>query len=205
MDTVEPLTQFIFVDPVTPGDRLISAVADASASAYMTLGMTGLHTWEEWMSNDYRKSVRAIKKPSDFDFDVIVSLVRDDTGKPIAGATIPMRKSELPSRLRRAQVSGWDSKVLSWEGPVEGESYDGLLLLNDDLEMSTGKMAAQAAHAVMHFVALQHRMPSLRKNIQRVPYELLDEKGKYAVQDNGLTEVEPGSFTAEYRDLSGWR
>lgn len=185
-----PLTQFIFVDPHQ--DRLTLIHDAASASALSLAHDSDL--WDEWVSTDYRKSVRALKRARDVEADCIVETVKRDT-MVSAAATVPMTKELLPSPLRRTQVSGWDSKVIVQDS-AEPSNEENVLLINDSLGMSVGKMAAQAAHALMMVTLDRGVVPSF--SVALADEEMLRDVKGYLMKDNGLTEIPAGSLTAAF-------
>lgn len=190
-ENLSPLTQFIFVNPHQERHALIQEAARASALVMTHLVVEGL---EEWLETGYRKSVRAIKRPQDFDLPDIAEKISVAPFTSVsAGATLPMRKEELPSTLRRAQVTGWEHKVLDQE-PEPRDLGKHLLLLNESLGMSCGKAAAQAAHALMMFALAHQTVPYL--DVVFAPEEVLLDTDGYKVVDNGLTEIPAGSLTA---------
>lgn len=189
-----PLTQFIFVNP---HQSRLGVIHDAALASMQALTVPS-ENWDEWLATDYRKSVRALKRSQDADADPIVSIVCH-SGTLSAAATLPTRKEALTPALKRTQVTGWDHKVdhLTSESPLSAVSGASTLLINDSLGMSTGKMAAQAAHAVMLFFIAERVVPTF--SIILTSEEILKEADGYTVTDNGLTEIPAGSLTAVFK------
>ena len=101
--------------------------------------------------------------------------------------------------------------------PARVESdYKQVIIIRTDLEMSTGKLAAQACHASLGSSDLvRDKYPKIWRSWQRgggrkivvgveSKEELVDASKragrlgipKYLVKDRGLTEIPPGSITA---------
>nr|WP_269211978.1 peptidyl-tRNA hydrolase [Zhihengliuella flava] len=164
--------------------------------------------------------------------------VEGECGKGRAVAFAPLPQGTAPKKLAKLQVSGTAlprtpaerAEWLAARGPGEAEleaaeaqpdaqrgDADGevpgdavVLIVNDDLGMSTGKAAAQSAHAL--FAWLLRAIP---KDIERVDAWLAAEQPTYVrfaaadeftrlsrqatgplIRDAGRTEITPGSTTA---------
>lgn len=181
----EALVQPIFIDPTFPLDAILRNVMCASAKAVLE----DTPVIEKWLADDYRKTVRSAK-PS-----MLTRLKMEETGwqeHGIALAFNPCRYDEFSKLMRRGQVSGWEHKVLPMDVPAPYNAPSGILYAPKRLSMSTGKLAAQAAHAAV-FMARDHGLESLFR-INFVYSDDLPETG-YAIRDNGHTEVESGTHT----------
>lgn len=120
---------------------------------------------------------------------------------------IPMRISEQPKELKKLQVTGLNSSDTS---SMEYKPTEGHLLVkvNQNLEMSTGKVIAQVGHAIQLFL-MYGAKPEVEAwsesglHLKVVRFEKLDEMttNGIVVHDAGFTEVPSGSLTAtaEYR------
>lgn len=180
--------QPIFVVPDHPQDRVICAAAKASVLALAEIPSP---FWALWLQGPFTKTVRRIK--SQERLETLKEQYSDSTYlEDIALASVPMPYAEFPKPFQRAQVTGWDNQVLP---PSTAQSGQATIYLNETLEMTTGKMAAQAAHALMKLYLAEKCVPSVK--ICMVPQERLESMDtRYAIKDNGLTEIAPGSLTA---------
>lgn len=122
-------------------------------------------------------------------------------------AFAPMRLSEQPKELKKLQVTGLNSNDSS---SMEYKSSEAHLLVtvNENLEMSTGKVVAQVGHAIQLFLMYGNKAEVKAWTegglyLKVVRSEKLDETttNGIVVHDAGFTEVPSGSLTAtaEYR------
>lgn len=118
-----------------------------------------------------------------------------DTPVPVK-AFLPMPIDQLPTRLRRCQVSGL--RVADAE-PSPAASDGWLIHLNDEVPMSPGKAAAAAGHVVQYALA-KATAPVDRDAWAEWPLSLstagIPAASYVHVADYGLTEVDPGTVTA---------
>lgn len=182
----------------------IKTVAIASALTLATIDPS--EKLEKWLDTDYRKTVRKISKNSQL--DEIKELpyatnFRKDSGNVYAFDL--MTYDEMPKELRKLQVSGLDykDKKLPKKSKVN-KDFIPVIILNTDIEATTGKMAAQAAHALCKWV-LETDPAIVSKWITRPDCELIgvsfkelkpNKRDHILVKDNGLTEIKKGSITA---------
>lgn len=181
----ETLVQPIFVDPTCPLDALLRNVMYVSAEAVIE----DTRVVRAWLTSDYRKTVRSAK-PS-----MMERLKAEDASTheyKSALAYEPRHYDEFTKLMRRGQVSGWDQKVLPLEDPSPYDSPSAVLHISEQVIMSPGKLAAQAAHAGV-FMARDYGIDSLLR-INLVYSTILPEEG-YVIRDNGHTEVEPDTHT----------
>lgn len=205
-----------FVQPIAvlkTGTHLDTITAAAIAST--NLLEVRDHTWDKWLDGRFTKSVR---RASAGDLGRLLRWA-DDEGIPHrhisrggsrAVALPPMPYDKYPKVLSKMQVSGTDfERADPEEGP---EPSDVSVLVLDTL--TTGKAAAQAAHALMTAgVALIQENDSgffsdlrtgweraLNPVVQLVSADSLDkfshEPSWKVITDSGLTEIEPGTVTA---------
>ena len=194
------MTSHVQAIAVVPGthENTIAAAAIASALAY--LSGEG-DAWQEWMTGGFTKSVRRIRRPIEE-----TKVVRDSgmirsfrVGDATAYAYAPMPYENFPPHLRGMQVSGLDRTRTGAD--TAGEKHP-LIILNHQLEMTTGKAAAQAAHALVLWADALPASdadawaadPGVR--IGAGALDLLPEAGSITIRDHGLTEIDPGSHTA---------
>lgn len=197
---------------VAPGTHFQTVAAVSIASAVSATHAPAGHTsWSAWMGQAFTKTVRRAKRPIEIETlenDPLVAH-RHQLGSARAFAYAPMAYDDFPSHLRKLQVANLDvdrsldPHLDHWESPTDSARgpLDPLVVINRDVPMSTGKTAAQVAHAL---VAWSHRLPrdsqlewaqnpSLRllvADLDRIP-----EAGSITIRDNGLTEVVPGTAT----------
>jgi peptidyl-tRNA hydrolase len=202
---IQPI--MLLVDKSDPADEAdaIRAVALASVRIYAVdraYGNAHLPMWTEWLAGPFAKSVRRAD-PSTFR-KALDQLDPNDcvhvtVGTAQAVAYRPVRATEMPKPLKRLQVSGTELTRDAKEAPVNAGPT---IVLNDSLGMSTGKAAAQAAHAL--FLWFLHQNPDTVRgdaNIRFLPEAeftaLIASSGsQHVIEDAGRTEIEPGSVTA---------
>jgi len=189
----------LLVDRESPADDRdgIAAAANAAAAAFDASREDPV--WQAWFDEAMAKSVRRAdvktfrKLQSQFAGTVTTSV-----GFGEALAFPPMPNDALPKQLSRLQVSGTTLPRLDAVPATEGGTVE--VLLNADLDMSTGKAAAQAAHAFVLWTAAQNferRSPHVRF----VPAATLasaaaSRDDAVVIEDAGRTEIAPGSLTA---------
>ncbi|MFS0884977.1 hypothetical protein [Aeromicrobium sp. 179-A 4D2 NHS] len=205
MDAVNELVQPIFVQ--RGADHEETVYAAMCASFRLVKGNRDHPAVVEWMSGRFTKTVRRLKHR---DMDVLAkrakTVNRPDGDSPSftvidfryedarAVAMLPTTYDEFDPIMKRGQVSGTDFERT---GTIDGDRYKWVTVFVLD-SLTTGKAAAQAAHAI---VALVDRLPrhSL-PNLHFVDAQTLAEKagldGAVAINDAGLTEVEPGTLCA---------
>lgn len=183
----------------------IAAVAVAALEGYRA-SSADHEIWDRWMNEgDCGKTVR---RANEKDFakvsqrpDVIAT---SEVGDAKVLAFVPVAYTEMDSVIRRLQVGNTD-----FEREEMTEIADApTIVLNLDLGMSTGKSAAQAAHALLAWWDLasqESRDEWVEKgnkvNIAEVPGPQFTRMSSlvvpYAViHDAGHTEIESGSATA---------
>ena len=143
-DTVQPIV--LLVDKEDPAAHLdaVAAAAAASVSAYARRSDDA--AWENWVYGRFTKTVRRAGPKS---FAKLAGHAPSGTvavGRARAIAFEPVSYEEMPRKIRALQVSGTqlpdgDAVPASPGAPV--------IIINADLEMSTGKAGAQAAHALL--------------------------------------------------------
>lgn len=155
----------------------------------------------QWMNGRIRKLMKRVK-PNQWE-TVLNSKVYHTVG--VSGAAEvavfrPVRISEQPDVLRKAQMSGLEVKDVS---PFTVEDVPLLTVHADDnLHMSTGKLVAQVGHAVQLFLMYGNEYkiePWLESgaliSVQRTDTLPLLDTVDVIVRDAGFTEVPSGSVT----------
>lgn len=193
----------------------IEAVAAASLSAYLRPAGAGgaADGWTTWLDVAPAKSVRRVKAGAHLDQlrawaeeNGVGHAVRTlDVGEVVA--LEPMRYADFPRRAAGAQVNWLDypreADRIGAGGPVEVAVMS---------EISTGKAAAQAAHALWHWALARlagsdglaelqaWERAGMPMRIRLVPADDLPAWANLvqaaAVHDAGRTEVAPGTLTA---------
>lgn len=205
---VQPIV--LLIDKTDPADAVdaIRAVALASVGRYARDLAAGPlpDEWAAWLAGAFTKSVRRADAKS---FEKVLlsfpphAFELVTVGRAAAIAFRPMPADQLPKILSRLQVSGTQ---LDNAGSAPVAAGSPTVRLDADLGMSTGKAAAQAAHALFLW-ALQHddllavHRAGLDCAVRFLPrtefVDLLAVSGATAViTDAGRTEIEPGSVTA---------
>jgi peptidyl-tRNA hydrolase len=190
----------LLVDRDSPADDRdgIAAAATAAAAAYRASGDDPV--WDVWLGEAMAKSVRRADAKT---FRKVQEQVPGSTlvvvGDAAAVAFPPMPNDALPKVLSRLQVSGTtlprhDAAPASAAGSVD-------VLISEDLNMSTGKAAAQAAHAFLLWVGSALDDVTATPRVRFVAADDLvraaTTHGDAAViEDAGRTEIAPGSLTA---------
>ena len=195
----------------------VRCVAEASLRAYVSA--PDLPEWEQWLAGSFTKTVRRAR-PAEYEKARAAGpLAEVHRGEAAALAFAPAPTDKLPRPIARLQVSGTELPRQGWS-ENEGAACHTRIALNADLGMSTGKAAAQAAHA-MWAVWLQlgeldraawsneglaarfESVPEENLALGKVTGAVLDAfgaelgvKAYVAIHDNGRTEVDPGSLTA---------
>lgn len=207
-------------DPASEGQGL-AAVALASVNAFLASPTDP--AWSAWLSGPVGKSVRRADAKT---FAKIVDEFADDlggvegeAGRGLAIGFRPVPKGAVPKKVAKLQVSGTvlpreprePREPRTAEGGLGAEPADAVVLvLNDGLGMSTGKAAAQSAHAMFAWL-----LEAIRRDPQRVDAWLAADQpttvrfvssaefarlARHAsgprIQDAGRTEIAPGSATA---------
>lgn len=204
-DSVEELIQpiILLVDREEPASEQHGIAAAALASAKAYLQDPGNPDWQMWADGAFAKSVRRAdakmfaKVLADFPDHVLATV-----GEGRAVGLPPMPAANLPKLLAKLQVSGTQlPKGTSL--PAQPLS----IVMNASLEMSTGKAAAQAAHALLAWVleskpaAVQARAAGgFPVGVVELPAKEFRKGARQSagpvIQDAGRTEIEPGSTTA---------
>lgn len=200
-ELIQPI--ILLVDREEPAGEQHGIAAAALASVQAFLGDPENPDWREWASGHFGKTVRRADAKM---FAKVLAAFPDHVlataGEASAVGLPPMPAAELPKLLAKLQVSGTQ---LPPGEPLPPQSLS--IVLNASLEMSTGKAAAQAAHAL--FAWLLEAKPAVAEAwaADGFPLGILELPAKEfrkgarksagpVIQDAGRTEIEPGSTTA---------
>ena len=202
-DTVQPIV--LLVDKEDPAAHLdaVAAAAAASVSAYAR--RTGDEAWDNWVYGRFTKSVRRAGPKM---FEKMAASAPSGTvvvGRAKAVAFEPVSYEEMPRKLRALQVSG--TQLPDGE-PAPRAPGAPLIVVNADLEMSTGKAGAQAAHALMAwYLALSAEQRTAwydgggRAGVRLAEGAEFEALAKVPgagplIVDAGMTEIAPDTATA---------
>ncbi|WP_251153697.1 hypothetical protein [Cellulosimicrobium sp. Marseille-Q4280] len=210
-DWVQP----ILVDKNGTHEHTVAAAAHAAAQAYVEATPQTLPAFDAWLDGPFTKTVR--RAPAAWLDRARTEL--GGTGVAYGGSAAvalpPVRMSELPKIVAKAQVAGTDfERTRPALPPAPPVGLAEIAVLNT---LTTGKAAAQAAHALVAWV-LDDRRPEAGADrlvpshvslamladpaglrVRFVPaHELhsLEVPANVAIRDNGLTEVDPHTLTA---------
>ncbi|WIB65351.1 peptidyl-tRNA hydrolase [Curtobacterium sp. MCBD17_040] len=184
-------------DPCDDRDG-IAAVAAAAAAAFRAGAENPV--WQEWFGEAMAKSVRrADVKMFGRVREQFPDAAHVRVGAAEALAFPPIPNDALPKLLSRLQVSGTVLPRLDAAPASDGSSA--VVLLNADLDMSTGKAAAQAAHAFVLWVGETAGALPAVPSVQFASKATLEQavltfSDAALVVDAGRTEVAPDSLTA---------
>ncbi len=192
------LVQPILVPRKGSHEHIVAAAGTASLLAYLTDPVDP--RWSRWLHAAPAKSVRRVKGPSH------ITQVRQwaqEAGAAhayICGvlALVPFTYDDMPKRVRGSQVNGIDYPRVGSSGcEPSGAGIEVLTLAS----LSTGKAAAQVAHAVWGWHRTNPQWePDAGFHLSFVtPAELAEaaqSRASVPIYDAGFTEVDPGTLTA---------
>lgn len=152
MPSTAQLVQTIVVRPSTHFDT-ITAVAFASGLALARADLRA-DPWQSWLAGSFTKSVRRVKRAVDYERITLLELPSTEIaiGDAVALSFEPWEHDSSPREISRLQVSGLDliretSSGSQYSRPGATRALTPRVEVNADVTMSTGKTAAQVAHA----------------------------------------------------------
>lgn len=200
-ELIQPI--ILLVDREEPASEQHGIAAAALASVQAFLRDRENPDWHQWASAAFGKTVRRADAKM---FAKVLAAFPDHAlaavGEGRAVGLPPMPAAALPKLLAKLQVSGTQ---LPAGDPLPDAALT--IVLNGSLEMSTGKAAAQAAHALFAW-ALESKPAVVEAWVASgFPLGVLELPSKEfrkgarksagpVIQDAGRTEIEPGSTTA---------
>ncbi|WP_287930871.1 peptidyl-tRNA hydrolase [Arthrobacter sp.] len=199
-ELVQPIVLLVDRDEPAGRDEGIAVAALASVKAYRQ--DPGNPVWTLWAAGAFAKSVRRADAKM---FAKVLASFPDHALAAVGAARAvglpPMPAERLPKLLAKLQVSGTQLP----EGvPLAPQPLT--IVLNDSLGMSTGKAAAQAAHALFAWLldagpaADAWAAAGFPVGVARLSARDFRKGARKAtgpvIHDAGRTEIEPGSATA---------
>lgn len=173
-------------------DSLEDMVSRVAVTSLLSLADQDNTVVKKWFDTGQRKTVRRVKSPSKLD-----RAENLDHSLRIGGVCVARLQhyDEFDTALRSAQVSGWDGYEYTFADWHKNPTFD-TVLVNESVEMSPGKLAAQVAHALVS----QYMDTSIvlcRDETVAIEFVSQDqvEQCRWVIQDNGHTEVDPGTVT----------
>lgn len=190
------LVQPIAVSKTGTHEETVIAVGLASVMCWKH--SYGLSCWEEWFEGPFTKTVRRGTTKQVEDCQIFPGAYTYRVGTTTAVAVPPMDdEPSLPKPLNRMQVSGLDLVRHGWFSKPQDKQV--AFVINNSLKMTTGKTAAQLAHAMVGYSRLfgfdwmtnycVHDDPSL------FAYCEGSSESVVRINDAGRTEVKPHSLT----------
>ncbi len=200
-ELIQPI--ILLVDREEPAGEAHGIAAAALASVQAFLHDPENPDWRDWASAAFGKTVRRADAKM---FAKVLAAFPDHVlatvGEATAASLPPMPAAALPKLLAKLQVSG--TQLPDGE-PLPPAALT--IVLNASLKMSTGKAAAQAAHALFAW-ALESKRAVVEAwaadgfplDVQQIPAKEFRKGARKSagpvIQDAGRTEIEPGSSTA---------
>ena len=202
-DKVQPIV--LLVDKADPAAHRDAVAAAAIASVRAYAATEESEAWENWLYGRFTKTVRRAN-PTTFE-----RLAADAPSGPVAVgraqamAFEPVTYEQMPKSLAKLQVSGTQ---LPDDGPAPWPDAAPVIMLNADLDMSTGKASAQAAHALLSWYLelpfaeqLAWAEAGWPAGVRFTPGERFAELAESAwagplIVDAGMTEIAPDTATA---------
>lgn len=170
------------------------------AAAYASVSIHSYHPdnpiWQEWLAGRFTKSVRRANAASiNKILEVAYPYHRVYVDGSQAVAFPPMHEP-FPKLIAKCQVSGTEFPRQGFGTPPT-DGY--VIAINPDVEMSTGKTAAQVAHAnfAFHLRYPYIDQTSLKITDDRNVFDELTHMDVYSckIHDAGFTEIEPNTLT----------
>lgn len=209
-ETVQAMQIALNVPKVDPPER--TSLLEATARAVVAVCLDGRAVtdadWQAgltgWYDHLIRKIARRGRNKQWEDVQRLPGVTADVNGAQ-ARAFVPSPVSDVPRDLGKLQIKGTElEKDPRSSAPVDPTRA--LIALNADLEMSTGKAAAQVGHGSMLLAAAMSlaqvqvwAQTGFELQVRELPgeqfRELAAREGAVLVRDAGFTEVAPDSVT----------
>ena len=199
-------------DPPKRGD-VLTAAAQAVVAVCMDPRAGREGAWRDSLVGWYGRRIRKIaRRARGASWDHVQGLpgCTATHGTAQARAFIPSAVGDVPHEITKLQIKGTDLPHDGGEVPTAEQILTApvpTVMINDSLNMSVGKAAAQAGHASMLLAAameedwvlswVQAGFPLVVHELpEGIFNEVIADRGTIVVQDAGFTEVAPGSVTA---------
>lgn len=197
---LDEYVQPIVVSRTGTHEDAVTAAAQVSLRAYLC--DPDDPRWLTWLAGAFTKTVRRAK-PTQLAALRPQATVAVQQGQSVALGFPPCTYAELAPSIARLQVSGTELERMGWGGNDRMARL--CLVVNESLGMSTGKTAAQAAHAlfawylqadhVQRFWWVQVDMPLHITGATQAEFDMLVPQSEVVITDAGRTETAPGTAT----------
>jgi len=197
---LDEYVQPIVVSRTGTHEDAVTAAAQASLRAYLC--DPDDPRWQAWLAGAFTKTVRRAK-PTQVAALRAQATVAVQQGQTVALGFPPCTYAELAPSIAKLQVSGTELERVGWGGNDRMARL--CLVVNGSLGMSTGKTAAQAAHAlfawylqadhVQRFWWVQVDMPLHITGVSQAEFDRFVSQAEVVITDAGRTETAPGTAT----------
>ncbi|SDB82672.1 hypothetical protein GA0111570_10431 [Raineyella antarctica] len=192
----DELVQYIVVGPHATHEEVVADVMYASVGRMLATG-TDHGTWPDFLDEAIAKRVKRCNRTK---WGQVAAL----PGAYVHGCAIafdPMLGDDVPDLVHKAAASHFDRERAG--GPAAPLAPGRWVIADAGLGMTTGKTAAQAAHALMLAVLEDVAGPDPVGHVRFVDLASDDFRATIdgsstvvEVEDAGRSEVEPGANTA---------
>lgn len=203
---IQPIA--VLKDPADPAGHEETCLAAALASAAALALFPDEELWLPWYRSGQGKSVRR-GKPKDLRAIEAQGAAVVRVGKALAAAQAPATYP-LTGRMKQLQVAGTEMEHGDAEVehmlPAPGDVPVLNLAVDTSLGMSTGKAAAQSAHAAFDWAVqlgeeamaawMDAEQPAVLVPLPAKGMRKARRKATVEIHDAGHTEIAPGSMTA---------
>lgn len=189
--------QHIIVFGPASHEDVIKLSAEASVKAYRAYDEK-TDAWQFWLDGMFTKHVRRCKNKRDM--EVIFGIFKDSAivfGDCVVVATTPFTRSKLIPEIRSCQLSHFERDRTGNWGAWDFDK-PGIVCINKEIEMSTGKMAAQAAHGMFILELMYADQVEAGVNFTddiSIFNRLMEQENSLCIRDAGLTEIAPDTLT----------
>lgn len=207
------LVQPIVVKPAGHEETVLAAaIASAVMLSRASLSLPK-NPWGLWLENNFTKSVRRTKTDSKFSAAMKLDARYEYQLVGEARALAFEPTEQFDPVIAKLQVTGLECPRAMAPGEkfIKKGAYVPRIIVTDAMHMSTGKMAAQAAHGLGLWAMFEdrdivdewRRWPGASLEVGPLPET---EEDDFVVVDSGLTEIPPGTPTVvvTHREISQW-
>jgi peptidyl-tRNA hydrolase len=196
-----------FVQPIAllragTHEDAVAAVAHASVTAYANTIEDA--AWTPWVKRRFAKTVRRARATPFAQVEHLAA-AKSVVGEAQALAFLPTTYDAMDPLLSRMQVAGTELPRRGWAPAAKPHASRPLVAINEGIEMSTGKAAAQAAHGLFAwFLTLTPdgqsawtaaRSPFEVTGLPTSAFEDAAAQTRLVISDAGFTEIPSGSRT----------